>query len=157
MNIKISFLLGKFFSTSDLSRLNINGLSRRWIYWMIFSCCCSSLFRSASSTKRSLKSSEDSNRSGIRKFRRDHNSFRVFWSGVPVSKILFLDLDYRRFFDSTLSSFLILWASSRIKYSKLYLFNSAFSLLQVSNVVRITSNCYYLMVLFYSSRSGPDP
>jgi hypothetical protein len=88
----------------------------------------------------SSNSSEELNTSGKRKLRRAQSSWRLFWSGVPVSRRRLRVSSYLSFLEIWLSSFLILCASSTIRYSHLNLSRWLRQIRQPSYVVTTTSN-----------------
>lgn len=141
----ISTFGGKFFSTSFFILLNRKGLR------ILCNCYIISVFLYSISksvmfslflfkSNHSSKSSDELKTSGNKKFNKLHNSCRLFCNGVPVSNSLYLESSYLNFYEIWLSSFLILWASSIIKYSHLNLRRFDRHILKPSNVVTITSN-----------------
>jgi hypothetical protein len=56
------------------------------------------------------------NKLGNKKFNNDHNSWGLFYNGVPVKKNLYLVFIYYKSLLFTDSSFLSAWASSTIRY-----------------------------------------
>ena len=54
---------------------------------------------------------------------RDHNSMRSFCKGVPVIRSLLALLKFRRVCHRWLFQFLIMWASSKIRYFHFFLRN----------------------------------
>lgn len=152
-----SFLVGRFFSTSTLSLRSINGLNRRWICLITYSWESGLFYWDSSTVKRLVKSSAVSKSLGIKKFSKDQSSFKLFCKGVPVKRILLLVLKLLRSFARTESLFLILCASSKIKYSNSIRPSSDFSIMQVSKVVSNTSKLRSLSYFRIFSLSGPEP
>jgi hypothetical protein len=142
----ISILGNRPFSTSLLILLIMNGRRILCSYLIISSfffsrsASLNSRFDFAPRSNHSSKSSLDWKISGRRKFNNDHNSCRLFCSGVPVKSSLYLELNWRIVFEVYESLFLILWASSIIMYSQLNFFSEAIHNLTPSNVVIQTSN-----------------
>lgn len=132
------------FSTSLLILRNKNGLKMRCSYSITYLFRTSFSYSVSSSlpprSNHSSKSLLDVKISGSKKFSRDHNSCRLFCSGVPVSKSLYLESSYLNLCEIWLSSFFSLWASSTIKYSHLNFRSGPIASLTPSNVVRHTSN-----------------
>jgi hypothetical protein len=97
------------------------------------------------------KSSLESKMSGRMKLRRLQSSCRLFWRGVPVNSSLNDVLSARTTCESIDSSFLILWASSIIRYFQRILRRYLRHIRAPSKLVTTTSNFPLQM---YSSRMG---
>lgn len=136
----------KLFSTSFFILLSIKGLRILWSYCTISVFLCSFSLSDNSAvldperSNHSSKSSADVNTSGNKKFNKLHNSCKLFWRGVPVRRSLNLESRVLSFWEIWDSSFLILCASSTIKYSHLNFCNYDKQILQPSKVVKTTSN-----------------
>jgi hypothetical protein len=109
-------------------------------------------------------SSEESNMSGRIKFNRLHSSCKLFWSGVPVNNSLKLVLRDLTTCDNMLSSFLILCASSIMRYFHLIRRRYFKQIRTPSKLVTTTSNLplkscyrritslYYLVAISFTTR-----
>mmetsp|Transcript_30485 Transcript_30485/g.85349 ORF Transcript_30485/g.85349 Transcript_30485/m.85349 type:complete len:334 (+) Transcript_30485:1185-2186(+) len=144
---KISFLLGRDVSTSDLMRRRRKGF-RIWCNLVTTRLLCSWATISASLPSSVIvpKSNQDSKSlklvkmSGSRKFKRLQSSARLFCKGVPVSKSLFalwMDLSSRR---SLQSKFFSRCPSSTTMYFHMYLCRKGRSRITISYEVTMTGN-----------------
>ena len=91
-------------------------------------------------SKKVSKASASSNCSGNKKLRSAHSSWRLFCSGVPVSRRRAEVLNSRTTLESSESSFLMRWASSMTKYFHSIFLKVVFSRHAISKDVNTMSN-----------------
>mmetsp|Transcript_14522 Transcript_14522/g.42534 ORF Transcript_14522/g.42534 Transcript_14522/m.42534 type:complete len:275 (+) Transcript_14522:2256-3080(+) len=133
-NSLVSFLGGRVWATSFLTRRSMNGLRTVWSFLMTFSCPSDpDMLNHSSNCSASPKIS------GRRKFSSAHNSWRLFWRGVPVTRRRNWVFMVRTTLLRDEFSFLILWASSMMRYFQSIFPNGPFSLSIPSYDVTSTS------------------
>mmetsp|Transcript_13792 Transcript_13792/g.29115 ORF Transcript_13792/g.29115 Transcript_13792/m.29115 type:complete len:207 (+) Transcript_13792:3709-4329(+) len=141
MKSLVSFFGGSAQATSFLTRRNMNGRRTVCNFRITFSCPSFPDMENHSSN-----CSESPNISGSRKFSRAHSSCRLFWRGVPVIKRRKPVLSNRTALLSEEFSFLILCASSMIRYLQSIFPNTDFSFNTASYEQTSASNLYLPVV-----------
>lgn len=147
----------RFFSTSDLTRRNKNGLKILCSASTTFLLFSSSPFAS-SLFKNVFRSSYSEKISGQMKLSSENSSCRLFCKGVPVMSNRPRDVNERTILARTPSAFLMRCASSMTRYSKDNFFNGPFSIRQISkDVMQTSKSCVKSRDWIISDRSSLVP